>query len=403
MIFGGNPDRTPLSATIPSKMKTKLQPDCLQWARQRAGLSTSDLAHKLGVKEDRVLDWEQSGELTLSQAERLASATYTPLGYLFLPKPPVEKLPVSDFRTVGTSGISQPSPALLDVVNEALRRQDWYRDYLRSNGGEALEFVGSLDLKSDTVRAADSIRTVVAWDARLRADSGTWERALSKQVDAVEDAGILVMRSGIVGNNTSRPLSVSEFRGFALSDAYAPLIFINGRDSRAAQMFTLAHELVHVWLGVSGISNLNQTYSQDIDTERFCNAVAAELLVPLKELQTRWSVSEPPSNQIPLLVRYFKVSSLVVLRRLRDANFVTLEEFARLYTDELAQFKRSASAGGGNFYQTLRARLGKRFASALVESTLEGGTAYRDAFSLLGVANSEKMMKLAAFVGGASS
>lgn len=384
-------------------MKTTLQPNCLRWARERAGLSTHDLAHKIGVNEDKVLSWEQSGELTFSQAERLANATHTPVGYLFLPNPPIETLPVPDFRTVGTASRPQPSPALLDVVNEALRRQDWYRDYIRNNGGEPLAFVRSLSLTDDFVGAANSIRAIVAWDADSRAQANTWEAALSKQVDAIEDAGILVMRSGVVGNNTNRPLSVSEFRGFAISDDYAPLIFINGRDSKAAQMFTLAHELVHIWLGVSGVSNLDQTYSSGAETERFCNAVAAELLVPSEELRTQWKPFQQPSEQIPLLVRYFKVSSLVVLRRLRDAGFVTEEEFRRLYTDELTQFnQKPASTGGGNFYLTLRARLGKRFASALVESTLEGVTPYRDAFSLLGVANSERMQKLAAIIGGAS-
>ena len=235
-------------------MKITLQPNCLRWARERAGLDTPDLAPKIGVKEEKIIAWEQSGELTFSQAEKLANATHTPIGYLFLPKPPVERLPVNDFRTVGTSSITQPSPALLDVVNEALRRQDWYRDYLRSNGGEPLAFVGSISPLSNIVRIADTIRAEVFWNADLRAKAKSWEDALTKQTDAVENAGILVMRSGIVGNNTSRPLSVSEFRGFALSDRYAPLVFINGRDFKAAQMFTLAHELVHIWLGIPGIS-----------------------------------------------------------------------------------------------------------------------------------------------------
>lgn len=383
-------------------MKITLQPNCLRWARERAGLNLSDLAKKLSISEEKAAEWEQNGELTFSQAQKLAEATHTPVGYLFLPEPPQEQLPVRDFRTVGTSSISRPSAALLDTVNEALRRQDWYRDYLRSTGGEPFAYVGSLTPATDIFQAADSIREVIAWNPSLRANASNWETALSKQADAIEDAGILVMRSGIVGNNTSRPLSVSEFRGFALSDTYAPLVFVNAKDAKAAQMFTLAHELVHIWLGVSGISNLDKTYSQEIDTERFCNQVAAELLVPLAELAAQLNTNQPYSAQLPMLVRYFKVSSLVILRRLRDADYLTENEFNRLYTDEIGQFnQKPIGKGGGDFYRTLSVRIGRRFASAIIESTLEGVTPYRDAFNLLGVGNSEKMQKFAAVLGGA--
>lgn len=376
-------------------MNTTLQPECLQWARKRAWLDVAELAQKLGVTEDKVLAWEQSGELRFSLVEKLANATHTPLGYLFLPKPPVERLPVSDFRTVETHGISEPSPDLLDVVNDALRKQDWYRDYVLSMSEDELAFVGSESASDNVLDAADRIRSVVAWNADLRAAAKSWEAALAKQVDAVEQAGILVMRSGIVGNNTHRPLSVTEFRGFALSDKYAPLVFINAKDSKAAQIFTLAHELAHIWLGISGVSNLSQTYSPDVTSERFCNRVAAELLVPLAELKTQWELVKGNQDSVRRLVKHFKVSSLVILRRMRDAQYLSADEFTRLYADTLTQFYTS-NAGGGDFYRTLGVRLGKRFASALIGSTLEGTTPYREAFQLLGVNNSEKIQKLAA-------
>jgi Zn-dependent peptidase ImmA (M78 family) len=125
-------------------------------------------------------------------------------------------------------------------------------------------------------------------DTDMRSDARNWEEALRLQVEGMEESGVLVMRSGIVGNNTHRQLSVEEFRGFALSDPYAPLVFINSRDSKGAQMFTLAHELVHIWLGVSGVSNLEATYAPNHRIERFCNRVAAELLVPGVELRAEW-------------------------------------------------------------------------------------------------------------------
>ena len=381
-------------------MNTTFQPTCLRWARERAGLSTDDLASKLGVSQDKVSAWEVSGELTLSLAEKLANATHTPLGYLFLSEPPVENLPIRDFRTVGAQVASRPSPDLLDTIYDALRRQEWYRDYLVASAGEPLEFVGSLQVSEDILTSAERIRSLIAWDAGSRAQASSWEIALSKQIEAVEEIGVLVMRSGIVGNNTHRPLSVSEFRGFALSDEYAPIVFINSRDAKAAQMFTLAHELVHILLGVSGVSNLNRTYPSQDSTERFCNAVAAELLVPLSDLRIQWAGVHTYPDWIARLTRYFKVSSLVILRRLHDAGYLAREEFDKLYNDELAQFTPKLRKNeGGDFYLTLCARLGGRFVSALVESTLEGRTQYRDAFHLLGVAKADTVHTLAQRIG----
>ncbi len=386
-------------------MKLTLQPSCLHWARQRAGLSIPDLAHKLKIKDATIIAWEQSGELTWSLVEKLANATHTPLGYLFLPTPPTETLSISDFRTIQTQDIEHPSPDLLDTVNEALRRQDWYRDYSRNNGGEPLGFVGSLTLSTTLAVAVKRIRDVIAWRVDSRGEALSWANALPRFIAAVEEAGVLVMRNSIVGSNSHRTLDITEFRGFALSDSYAPLIFINGKDAKAAQMFTLAHELVHIWLGVSGVSNLTLTYAPDTDVEHFCNSVAAELLVPLVELRTIWAKTAPSADRISQTARSFGVSSLVILRRLRDADLIDPDNFRRLYNDAIVQFSQKASdrkEGGGDFYRTLGARLGKRFASALVESTLEGGTPYREAFQLLGVNNAESVRKLASVLGDAA-
>lgn len=382
-------------------MNTTLKPKCLTWARERAGLSVEDLARKVNVKPERVTAWEQSGEITVSQAQKVADATYVPFGYLFLSEPPVEELPIQDFRTVGSTRLRKPSPELMDTLNEALRRQDWYRDYLINAGDDPLPFVGSLTVNDDAVKAAESIRQVVDWGANIRSESTNWENALARQKDAVEKAGILVMQSGIVGHNTSRPLDVGEFRGFALSDKYAPLVFLNSKDTKAAKMFTLAHEIVHIFLGESGVSNLTQTMTMASpnfeSVEEFCNKVAAELLVPLAELKSQWEALAARRDRVRRVSRHFKVSTLVILRRINDAGYVSRDEFNRLYADELSVLEPSSSdgEGGGNYYYTLRSRLGKRFASALIESTLQGGTLYRDAFNLLGMKDSKVFNKFA--------
>jgi Zn-dependent peptidase ImmA (M78 family)/DNA-binding XRE family transcriptional regulator len=376
-------------------MKISLQPTILRWARTRAGLTVEVLAQKMHVKPQRVIAWEENGELSFKQAEKLANITHTPFGYLYLPEPPREALPINDFRTVGSEAVRHPSPDLLATLDQAQQIQSWFRDELIARGQEPLSFVGSLSQDVPIIEAANRIRQVVGFDENQQAR--TWEDALRQQIEQIENTGVLVLRNGIVGNNTHRPLSVDEFRGFALSDPYAPLLFINARDAKGAQMFTLAHELVHIWVGVSGISNFDKTYANHHDVERFCNQVAAELLVPAAELQEQWSNAQSQNDWLQSLTRRFKVSSLVILRRLNDSGLISPSTFQQRYQAEQDRFRAAATEqdGGGDFYRTQRSRLSRQFLQALIESTLEGRTPYRDALRLVGLSKVETFQELA--------
>ncbi len=376
-------------------MNITLQPAILEWARERAGLSEAALAKKLTAKPEQVQQWEEDGNLTYKRAEKLAKVTHTPFGYLFLNEPPEEKLPVADFRTVGSEAGGRPSPELLDVLYDAMRKQDWYREHLLEVGEDPLDFVGSATLKTEKKELAQAMRRKFGFNPQLRTAVSNWEQALSLMFDHCEDQGVMVIRSGIAEGNTHRPLSVEEFRGFALTDPYAPLVFINSKDSPAGQMFTLVHELVHLWLGLSGVSNLEQTYAPSKRVEIFCNAVAAEVLVPLDDLR---AALKDGADTVAELKRRFKVSSLVILRRLHDLKAIDREQFQKLYLAEEQEFarKRAAQDGGGNYYATQRVRSGgSRFARALIASALEGRTTYREAQGLLGIKKFETFKKFA--------
>lgn len=375
-------------------MKITVQPELLAWARDRVGLSEEVLAKKLGAKPEQVTRWEDDGELTYKRAEKLAKVSHIPFGYLFLSEPPEEKLPVADFRTVGSEGEQRPSPELLDVLFDAMRKQTWYRDYLLEVDEDPLLFVGSLTVKESPIKAAETIAQVFELSTKLRREASTWEQALTQMFEHCDDQGVLVLRSGVAGGNTHRPLDVEEFRGFALADAYAPLIFINSKDSPAAQMFTLVHELVHLWLGVSGVSNLEFTYAPGKRLERFCNQVAAEILVPQQELKQ--AVLEM-GVELGALRRFFKVSTLVLLRRLRDIKEIDEATFQELYEeDEQGFLERRAKQGpGGNYYATQKARVSPQLARAVIGSALEGTTPYREAYALLGIKKAETFQRFA--------
>ena len=206
--------------------------------------------------------------------------------------------------------------------------------------------------------------------------------------------GIMVMCSGVVLNNNNRRLDADEFRGFALADDLAPLVFINGADTKAAQMFTLAHELAHIWLGQSAVSDAQALQISEHEVERWCNRVAAELLVPLAVMQREYRAGSELQGEVQRLARRFKVSTLVILRRIHDAGGLTRDEFWQKYEEELERLLAIAKGSGGNFYLTQAARVSKRFARALVVSTLEGQTLHLDAFRMLGFAKLETFKKL---------
>ena len=374
----------------------EVRPPMLRWARERARLSARSLARRFPNLEA----WERGTDRpTLKQLENFAKATRTPIGFLFLQEPPAEAVPIPDFRTVVNEYVGHPSPDLLDTVYICQQRQEWYRDFARSVGEEPLTFVHSVRSTDDIKATATSMRNALGFDIEERRRMPTWTDALRRFIEQADALGILVMCSGVVLNNNRRHLDPDEFRGFAMADDLAPLIFVNGADTKAAQMFTLAHELAHIWLGQSGVSDADAASVPEHKVERWCNRVAAELLVPLAAIRDEFDSDANLQEEVARLARYFKVSSLVVLRRIHDAGGLTRDELWHAYDEEVKRIRALSRGEGGNFYLTQAARVSKRFARALVVSTLEGQTLHRDAFRMLGFSRLSTFQELGRSLG----
>lgn len=362
-------------------MRVEVNTELLLWACERAGADLEDM----GVRFPKFPEWLQGAvRPTLKQLEKFANAVHVPIGYLFLTKPPEEPLPIPDFRTIGNDAIGHPSPDLLDTIYICQQRQDWFREFVRSSGSGVCAFVGSSTLNHPVLEVASQIRRSLAFDVEERHQMSTWNEALRHFIDQADNLGVLVMVNGVVGTNTHRKLDPEEFRGFALADTLAPLVFINGSDTKSAQMFTLAHELAHLWLGESGLSDVESAGAPSNKVESWCNQVAAELLVPLRTLQDVYQADSEVLEEAARLARVFKVSTLVILRRIHDAGYISESELWAAYRAELDRLKSLSRGSGGNFYWTQTARVSRRFATALIGSTLEGQTLHRDAFRLLG-------------------
>ena len=353
--------------------------ELLEWAIRRSGKTSDDISKS----NKNLKDWlDGKKKPTLRQLEKFAAATYAPFGYLLLPDPPEEVLPISHFRTL-EGHASTPSSDLIETIQIISQRQDWMRDRLIADGNDPLEFVGSVKLSDSPTKVAHGMKEKLGMTEEWRYDMDGWEGVLAGMRDAMENVGIYVTVSGVVGNNSRRPLKVKEFRGFVLVDDYAPFVFVNGADSKAAQMFTLAHELAHVWMGRDAVFDLYGLGPANNQTERTCNQIAAELLVPEEELARSWNGTADVPKTIRALSRRFKVSKIVVARRALDLGFIDKKTFYDFYSrlsDMTAKPNR-----GGNFYANANFRIGKRFAKAVVSAAKEEKTLYRDAYRLTGL------------------
>lgn len=381
-------------------VRVDVAPDLLQWAVERAGWDEETAGRRAPKFEEWVSGAHQP---TLKQLQKFASDTHTPFGMLFLSEPPVEDLPIPDMRTVGNVALPQVSADLLDTIYMCQSRQDWYRTYAQEVGVLEPGFVGSATTETSPELVADQIRHLLDFDLTERSTFSSWEDALRRLIDRIEGIGVLVMVNGVVGSNTHRKLNPEEFRGFALSDPLAPLIFVNGADTKAAQIFTMIHELAHIWLGGSAVSDAAMTAKSGFADELWCNRVSAEVLVPLAALRSDYQ-GDPGSQELERLARKYRVSTLVVLKRIFDAGYLEWDDYRVRYENERARViailaAKRGDSGGGNYYYTQPIRLSRQFARAVIASAFDGSTTYRDAYRLLGTKRHDTFENLAAELG----
>lgn len=371
----------------------KLSMAVVDWACKRAKLHVSAL-NEAFPRFDKWLDGTHIP--SFRQLQQFATMAHIPVGYLFLDTPPIEKLIIPDRRTVGSAEYATPSLELLETIKSCAQRQDWYIEYLESEGvAERLAIVGACKSTDSVESAAMLMRKEFGYSAERINDSGN--KAIDYLVESAEDAGVLVMMNSIVGNSTTRKLDIEEFRGFAISNDFAPVVFVNTNDSDSARLFTLAHELAHILLGESSINDPEPLDShvsrlEHGSIEKWCNMVAGEFLVPAEELE--YCIVDNPIDEISDIARRFSVSTFVIAHRLLHTETIDHDDYRVLYAMLMQHSSHKAkkkSKGGPSPYVMLPRRCSRRFSIALLTSYDEGTTDARDAMRLLGLSKEDAL------------
>ncbi|MBZ9728559.1 ImmA/IrrE family metallo-endopeptidase [Salegentibacter sp. JZCK2] len=348
----------------------------IEWAITRAGFKLEDFF----AKNPKVEEWIKGNKYpTIKQLEDFTHKVHVPFGYLFLNEPPQEELNIPFFRT-GKEDIKKVSLNIYHTVQMLQERQSWLTDYLTESGYDNLSFVGAFDENDNYKEIVSDIRKTLNLSEGWAKEFRTWEETLDYLSRKIEDTGIIVTFNGVVGNNTRRRIDVEECRGFVLVNDKAPFLFINSADAKAAQMFTLIHELAHIWLGESAGFNNDNMLPADDPIEKLCDKVAAEFLVPETHFRKLWLTTQ----NFKTLSRNLKVSPIVVSRRAFDLKLITKEEFFEFYNSYIKSFhlNKENQASGGNFYSTARKRVSLRFANYVNTAVKENNLLYRDAYRL---------------------
>lgn len=369
----------------------------MEWARKRAGFELDRLA-KGNVTTKKLKAWEDGDEHpTPNQAMALAEKLGISYAMLFMPNVPApDDPPIADLRTVSGERIKNPSLAFRDVLNTTLIRQDWVRDERKDQDVKPLKFVGRFTVDSDAQDVAAHMRDELELSSSDREECIDYEAFIKHLVSRAEGLGVLVMRSALVGHDTHRKLDVKEFRGFALSDPLAPVIFINDADAKAAQVFTIAHELAHLWIGADGVSDRTPNHKEESTNkiELFCDQVAAELLVPEAEFNRVWK-DGPVKNAAQAIARHFRVSTLVALRRAKDLHRIDFDSFMDAVNEEYDRYRaldqkkrdkqKEKETQGGNFWASFDIRNGKVLNTSVANAVATNRASFTEASTLLGV------------------
>ncbi len=375
--------------------RADITPKLLKWARESAKMDPDTASAKVGVTTGKLLEWEAGTSLpTIRQAQTLARAYRRPFALLFLSDIPRDFKPLQDFRTKGSKPLGTGS---VFIIREIQQRQTWISELNQEDNEPKAEYVGRFSIKDDPVTVADDILRTLAIDP----SNYTASSPMKEWIDSAESKGIFISRTSFI--HSRLVLDSEEIQGFAIADPYAPFVFINSDDYDAPQLFTLLHEIAHLWIAATGISNHIEPDLHIKDhqnpIELFCNEVAANALIPAKILDRMPTNTFDSVEMVYRHSRNLGVSSFALLVRAYKANRISPDRYRQLknHADEAyraylkreeekkARKKDAEIAGGPNYYVLQINRNSRLFTHTVLQAFHEGSIAPTQATNLLNV------------------
>lgn len=373
--------------------KAHITPKVLKWARESARMAIEVAAAKVNVSVEKLENWEK-GETqpTIRQAQTLAKAYKRPFALFFLPEIPNDFQPLQDFRKSDSVALSTSS---IFIIREIQQKQAWISDVYEENGDKKLDFVGKYSINDKPeIIARDILKTLGITPAFYES-----ENPIKIWIDAAEENGIFISRTSFIHSRLK--LDSKEIQGFAIADSYAPFVFINSQDWKAPQLFTLVHELAHIWIAETGVSNEIEanlkSKTKFHPVELFCNEIAANALMPRESISSLGTSTFRSSKEVFKAAKQYGVSSFALLVRALNLDLIALSTYNTLKKQadiDFSEFlkreaqkkeKQKSKEGGPNYYLLQLNRNSRLFTQAVLDSYRGGRIEPTVASNLLNV------------------
>lgn len=306
--------------------KAYITPNVLKWARESARMSEEIAAAKVSVTIEKLKEWEAgTSQPTIRQAQTLAKSYKRPFALFFLPDIPRDFQPLQDFRKSGSKSLTTSS---IFIIREIQQKQAWISDVYSDNQEEKLSFVGRFNINDNPQKVANDILQTL----NINPSFYKSENPIKEWIDAAETNGIFISRTSFIHSRLK--LDSEELQGFAIADPHAPFVFVNSEDWNAPQLFTLVHELAHIWIAETGISNEVEPDLKQKDKfhpiELFCNEVAANALMPSQIILDFNASSFQSSKDVFKIAKQLGVSSFALLVRALNLNIISISSYQKL-------------------------------------------------------------------------